>query len=78
MTVRDAANQLKTYRILGLDELDFDPDAVSWISPLGRTLLAAELGDWVTLTEAGPAKIVKIEYPADGVGKDLETDAGGG
>src|SRR4051812_25307864 len=33
VTVRDASNQIKTYRILGLDELDSDPDAVSWLSP---------------------------------------------
>jgi transcription elongation factor GreB len=65
VTVRDATGQLKTFRILGVDELDSDPDAVSWISPIGRTLLAAELGDQVTLEQAGPAKIVKIEYPAD-------------
>ena len=65
VTVRDAANQLKTFRILGVDELDLDPDAVSWISPLGRTLLAAELGGRVTSAETGPIKIVKVEYPID-------------
>lgn len=65
VTLRDAAKQLKSYRILGVDELDFDSSAVSWISSLGRTLLAAELGDLVTLAETGPVKIVKIEYPAD-------------
>jgi transcription elongation factor GreB len=63
VTVRDAAGQLRTYRILGVDELDSDPDAVSWISSIGRTLLAAELGDRVVLAETEPAKIVKIEYP---------------
>jgi transcription elongation factor GreB len=65
VTVRDAVGQLKTYRILGVDELDSDPEAVSWISPLGRILLAAELGDKVTLEQGGPAKIVKIEYLAE-------------
>ena len=65
VTVRDAGNQLKCYRILGVDELDFDPEAISWISPLGRILLAAELGDRVISAETGSAKIVKIEYPAN-------------
>jgi transcription elongation factor GreB len=65
VTVRDAAGQLKAYRILGVDELDLDREAVSWISPIGRTLLAAELGDQVTLAQGKPAKIVKIEYPTD-------------
>lgn len=64
VTVRDAQNQLKTYRILGVDELDLDPNAVSWISPNGKTLLAAELGDHVTLAPDGPSEIVKIEYPS--------------
>jgi transcription elongation factor GreB len=64
VTVSNAANQLETYRLLGVDELNLDPDAVSWSSPLGRILLAAELGDQVTLPETGPVKIVRIDYPA--------------
>src|SRR5438477_8447261 len=64
VTVCGAANQLETYCLLGVDELNFDPDAVSWSSALGRILLAAELGDQVTLPETGSAKIVKIDYPA--------------
>ena len=64
VTARNAAGELQTYRILGLDELDSDPDAVSWVSPIGRTLLAAELGDRVNLEQAGPAEIVQIEYPS--------------
>ncbi len=65
VTVRDASGQLQTYRIVGVEELDFDPEAVSWISPTGRSLLAAELGQHVTLPQIGTAKIVKVEYPAD-------------
>jgi transcription elongation factor GreA len=63
VTLQDAANETKTYHILGVDELDFDPDSLSWISPLGRALLAAELGDRITTAETGPVTIVKIEYP---------------
>ena len=63
VTLQDASHQLTTYRILGVDELDFDADAVSWISPTGRTLLAAKVGDRVILGDAGPATIVKVEYP---------------
>jgi transcription elongation factor GreB len=65
VTVRDSAEQLRTYRVVGVDELDFERDAVSWISPIGRTLLAAELGDKVTLGEARPVEIVRVEYPTD-------------
>jgi transcription elongation GreA/GreB family factor len=65
VTVRDAAEQLRTYRIVGVDELELEVDAVSWISPIGRALLAADLGDQVTLEDVGPIKVVKIDYPTD-------------
>ena len=65
VTVSEANGELTTYRVVGVEELDFYADAVSWVSPIGRTLLAAELGDRVTLADAAPAKIVKIEYPTD-------------
>ena len=61
VTVRDAEGKTETYTVVGVDELDFDPHAVSWISPLGKALLAAELGDRVTLDDGRTAKIVKIE-----------------
>jgi len=53
---------IKTYTIVGVDELGFYPDAVSWISPLGKALLAAELGDKVKLEDDRIATIVEIEY----------------
>ena len=65
VTVRDATGEEKTYRVVGVDELDFFPDAVSWISPIGRALLAAELNQQVTLPETGTVRIVKVEYPTD-------------
>lgn len=62
VTVEDKRGKIETYTIAGVDELDLEPDAVSWISPLGKTLLAAELGDRITLEGGRTAKIVKIEY----------------
>jgi transcription elongation GreA/GreB family factor len=56
---------IQTYTVVGVDELGFYPDAVSWISPLGKTLLAAELGDKVKLEDGRTATIVKIEYSGD-------------
>jgi transcription elongation factor GreB len=53
---------METFTIVGVDELDFERDAVSWISPIGKALLAADMGDWVTLDDGRSAKIVKIEY----------------
>jgi transcription elongation GreA/GreB family factor len=61
VTVRGAEGKTETYTVVGVDELDFYPHAVSWISPMGKALLASELGDRVTLDDGRTAKIVKIE-----------------
>jgi transcription elongation factor GreB len=60
--VRDPAGKVETYTIVGVDELDPDPCAVSWISPIGKALLASELGDRIILPDGRTAKIDKIEY----------------
>lgn len=57
----DANGETETYTVVGVDELDLACDAVSWISPLGKALLAAELGDRILLEDGRSAKIVKIE-----------------
>jgi transcription elongation factor GreB len=61
VTVTDAEGKTETYTIVGVDEPDFVPNAVSWISPIGKALLASELGDRITLEDGRTAKIVKIE-----------------
>jgi transcription elongation factor GreB len=62
VTVEEPDGATRTYTIVGVDELDFEPDAVSWISPLGKSLLAADLGDRVKVEEQILGKIVKIDY----------------
>jgi len=62
VTVKDKNGRTETYTIVGVDELDFEIDAVSWISPLGKALLAAEMGDSITLDDGRRATIVKVEY----------------
>jgi transcription elongation factor GreB len=62
VTVRDKNGRTETYTIVGVDELDFESNAVSWISPLGKALLAADIGDSITLDDGRRAKIVKVEY----------------
>jgi transcription elongation GreA/GreB family factor len=64
VTLRGEAGRLDSYRIVGVDELDFEPDAVSWISATGKALLAADLGDKVKLEDGVSATIVKVEYPS--------------
>ena len=61
VTVKDKKGLTETYTVVGVDELDLEPDAVSWISPIGKALLAADMGDWITLEDGRIAKIVKIE-----------------
>ena len=61
VSVSDAAENTETFTILGVNELDLEPDAVSWISPTGKKLLAAELGDRITLEDGRIVKIIKIE-----------------
>jgi transcription elongation GreA/GreB family factor len=61
VTVKDKKGTTETFTIVGVDELDFERDAVSWISPIGKALLAADVGDWIALEDGRSAKIVKIE-----------------
>src|SRR4029453_2745983 len=62
VTVQDKKGSAETYTIVGVDELDLEADAISWISPVGKALLNADMGDWITLDDGRSAKIVKIEY----------------
>ena len=65
VTVKDTKGLTETYTVVGVDELDLEPDAVSWISPIGKALLAANMGDSIRLADRRTAKIVKIERRND-------------
>ena len=54
----------QTYTIAGVDELQFEPDAVSWISPIGKALLAAEIGQWLVVNDQRLGKVVSVSYRA--------------
>jgi transcription elongation GreA/GreB family factor len=62
VTIQTADGAVKAFTIVGVDELSFERDAVSWISPIGKALLAAEVGDRVAVGEQTLGKIVKVEY----------------
>lgn len=62
VTLTDKKGVPETYTILGVDELNLEPDGVSWMSPIGKALLNAEIGDWITLDDGRSAKIEKVEY----------------
>ena len=57
VTVKDKKGATETFTIVGVDELDLEPDAVSWISPIGKALLNADMGDWITLEDGRSAKL---------------------
>ena len=65
VTVKDEKGLTESYTIVGVDELDLEPDAVSWISPIGKALLAADMGGSFKLADGRIAKIVKIERKND-------------
>ena len=62
VTVKDEKGATQTFTILGVDELNFERDGVSWISPVGKAFLAADLGASIKLDDGRSVKIVKIEY----------------
>src|ERR1041385_808925 len=62
VTLKDKQGVRESFSIVGVDELDLEPDAVSWISPLGKTLLNAEIGDWITMGDGRSAKVESVEW----------------
>jgi transcription elongation GreA/GreB family factor len=65
VTVRDGTGELRAFRIVGVNEVQFHAEAVSWISPIGKALLAAEPGGRVTLPNDERGVIVNVEYPIE-------------
>ncbi len=48
VTVRESGSgNEERYRIVGVDEADFDRDEVSWLSPIAKALIGARIGERV-------------------------------
>jgi transcription elongation factor GreB len=65
--IADEAAAKRQYQIVGIDETDAKQGRVSWISPIGKALLQARVGDFVILkTPKGEEEleVLKIEYQA--------------
>ncbi len=57
-----------TVHLVDVDEADFDLGKINWLSPVGKALIKAEIGDEVKVkTDAGIEylEVLKIEYPLD-------------
>jgi len=65
VTVRERSGETSTYRIVGVDEADFDRGWISWVSPIARALLNARVGQIVAFrTPRGinELEIVGVKY----------------
>jgi len=65
-TVKDEAGRKAVYALVGEDEADPGNRRVSWTSPLGRALMGAKPGDWVTWPRpAGDVEleVLSVRYP---------------
>lgn len=57
----------RTVRIMGVDEAESAQGDVSWVSPIGRALLRARVGDEVKLVTPGgleKVEVLEVSYPA--------------
>jgi transcription elongation factor GreB len=63
VTIRDAVGKVRAYQIVGVDEIDLYDEAVSWISPTGKALLAAKIGNRLTLASGERVEVIAVEYP---------------
>lgn len=66
VTVRETGGgNEERYRIVGVDEADFDRDEVSWLSPIAKALIGARVGERVRFrfpSGEEELEIVKIVY----------------
>ena len=64
VTVRDGKGEESVYRIVGVDETDFERNEVSWLSPIAKALMNAKVGEKVPFKfpkGATELEIVRIE-----------------
>ena len=69
VTYADPSGRERRVSIVGADEVDADRGRVSWISPIARALLRAEVGDEVALrTPQGmeTIEVLAIDYVENG------------
>lgn len=60
VTYCDGSGVERTYTIVGVDEIDLGRNRISWRSPIGRALLGAKVGDWVTINSPKGSDEVEV------------------
>lgn len=66
VTYMNSRDETLRVKIVGVDEADMNEGKISWLSPIARALLKAEVGDEVEVrTPRGidTLEVLKIEYP---------------
>ena len=69
VTVEDEAGTARTYRVLGVDEVDLDRGHISYRSPLGRALLGKREGDDIVVRTPGGERevtVTSVQYSQPG------------
>ena len=51
---------VKTYRIVGVDEINLEKGEISWKSPIGRSLIGKEVGDEISIQTPSGSKEFEI------------------
>ena len=67
VTYANQHGEQRTITIRGVDEADSTQGEVSWVAPVARALLKAQVGDEVTLMTPGGAQqleVLAVSYPA--------------
>lgn len=67
VTYADEQDEERTIRIVGRDEARHDLGEVSWVAPIARALMRAQVGDLVTVRTPNGAEeieVVSIAYPS--------------
>jgi len=57
-----------TVHLVDVDEADFDQGKINWLSPVGKALMKAEVGDEVRVRTDGREEmieVIKVEYRPD-------------
>ena len=62
VTLLTADGDLRKIRVVGVDEVNLEENAVSWVSPSGRALLGAKRGQVVVLNDV-PLTVSRFEIP---------------
>jgi len=61
VTVRDEGGSVKTWSIVGVDEVSAAERRVSWLSPIARAMQGAQVGDAVTVRTPRGEEVWEIE-----------------